>query len=148
MRKQAISRESESYFSRKSLPEMENLPPRDNSPNFHLEGQFCLKRYLGFGRDFRWWTFLGGGLKLWKFEDQTQIRNSTQIRSAEPMAHKLKTKTQQNPKLLPRNNTKETTNIEDKRASLDRGLYMGKMGSICHFPVLCLLAYGDTALKF
>ena len=26
-------------------------------------------------------------------------------------------------------------------------LYMGKMESICHFPVICLLAYGDTALK-
>ena len=25
------------------------------------------------------------------------------------------------------------------------GLYMGKMGSICHFPRACLLAYGDTA---
>ena len=24
---------------------------------------------------------------------------------------------------------------------------MGKVGSICHFPVLCMLAFGDAALK-
>ena len=26
-------------------------------------------------------------------------------------------------------------------------LHMGKMGSICRFPVLCLLTYGETPLK-
>ena len=39
------------------------------------------------------------------------------------------------------------TKMTSSGCSMEGALKMGKMGSICHFPMLCLLAYGDTALK-
>ena len=39
--------------------------------------------------------------------------------------------------------------LENKSPHVEKWvhMYMGKMGSICNFPVRCLLAYGETALK-